>query len=213
MKEASGKILARDNGFVWKAMPPTKKNCLEVGKKRSSVDSVLCIKLKMPLTFWKCRQPGEIKQLAMILELFFSRQGLKQRPHGISGIANTSGLQRNKRAGLQCVLRHWLSGRTGLGGMWRRSPTWWKRKGNCKGCYGTTASCGCLYMAAPHRERKELTLNKRLRNVFIFAPSLRLTAWGTRCELLFYKIIVWMNVSASVLRFASVWVILQGGAA
>lgn len=45
-------------------------------------------------------------------------------------------------------------------------------------------------VVALHRERKELTLNKRLRNVFIFAPSLRLTAWGTRCELLFYEMIV-----------------------
>lgn len=136
-----------------KPWPSPKKNCLEVGKKRSSVDSVLCIKLKMPLTFWKCRQPGEIEQLAMMLELFLSRQGLKQRPHGISGVANTSDLQRNKCGGLQCVLRHWLSGRTGFGGTWRKSPIWCKRKGNWRDCYGTTACCGC---SAQGKERTDI---------------------------------------------------------
>lgn len=30
-----------------------------------------------------------------------------------------------RELGLQCVPRHWLSGRTGFGGTWRRSPIWW----------------------------------------------------------------------------------------
>lgn len=63
------------------------------GKKRSSVDSALRIKSEMPMTFWKCRQLGEMKKLAMISESCLSQQGWKQRPCNMAGIVNTLVLQ------------------------------------------------------------------------------------------------------------------------
>lgn len=164
MKKASGKILAKDNRFIWKAIPKGKKNCSGVEKKRPSVDSVLCMKSKMPMTFWKCRQLGEMKQLALISESCLSQQGLKQRPHNSTGIVNTSPLQKYKCAGLQHLLRRWLSGRFGLGGTWRRSPcdeTLYprgippQRRENWKDYGCTIAIHGCSNLAVLYKEREE----------------------------------------------------------
>lgn len=189
MKEASGKILARDNRFIRKGMPPSKK-LLRSGEENvfSWFSVVHQVKnaydiLEMP-TAWgngvtchdlhpPCPSRDERKSPITILELLIPLLCKRLSMLGCSvcwGIGWPGGFDLEAH-----------EGKPSYGKSSYPSSIPSRKKGGWKDLYCTTASCGGSYLAALHRKEKSWQWARGWKSCLFLLQGLVLRGQDMNC--------------------------------